>query len=409
MDLQNNKSRPTIAEELEDLRAASLYRELKQYTGGQGALLEAADGGRLLNFSSNDYLGLASHPRLIEAAQNAVAKYGVGSGASRLVCGTFGSHTELEEEIASFKRSEAALIFATGYQTALSVLPALAGKEDVIILDKLCHACLIDGARLSGATLRIFPHNDTGRLGDHLRWAREKRAQARVLILAEGVYSMDGDRAPLAEIAKVKELFLPEALLLVDEAHAFGVIGPEGRGLAAELELEGRIDLQMGTFSKAAGVAGGYLCARREIIDLLINRARGFIFSTAPPPSQTETIREALRILQSGEGVRLRDQLWANVARLREMLSVPNPVQSAILPAMVGEEELALKISQQLREEGILVPAIRYPTVARGQARLRFTASAQHREEHMAALKAAWEGLEPVSSTPGFTRERRSG
>src|SRR5690606_36031075 len=203
------------------------------------------------------------------------------SGASRLVCGTMAAHLRLEEKIAALKRTEAAITYSSGYAAATGSLPALCGKGDIILLDKLCHASLIDGARLSGATLRIFPHNDLDRLESHLRWsARRIDHDGRILVVTESVFSMDGDLAPLAGIVECKERH--GALLLVDEAHALGVLGPRGRGLAAALGLEGRVDFQMGTFSKAVGLSGGYLCGDRAMIDLLVNRARSFIYSTAP-------------------------------------------------------------------------------------------------------------------------------
>jgi len=274
------------AEELAALEAQGLRRHLRQLDSPQDSRIALAASGRCVNFSSNDYLGLANSERLKAAFKNHIEVHGVGAGASRLVCGTMAPHLALEEKIAALKGAEAALTFGSGFATATGILPALCGKEDFLILDKLCHASLIDGARLSGATMRIFPHNDLGKLRDHLAWARSKAAaESRIIVVTESVFSMDGDRAPLREIVALKDEF--GALLLLDEAHAFGAIGPQGRGLAAELGLESKIDLQMGTFSKACGLSGGYVCTSRAMVDLLINRARSFIYSTAPAPRRS--------------------------------------------------------------------------------------------------------------------------
>ncbi|MDF2377503.1 MAG: 8-amino-7-oxononanoate synthase [Verrucomicrobiales bacterium] len=369
-------------EELKALEAQGLRRHLRRLASPQDATIELTDSGACLNFSSNDYLGLANSDALKSAFQRHIETYGAGSGASRLICGTMAPHLELEEKMASLKRSEAALTFSSGFATATGILPALCGKDDYLILDKLCHASLIDGARLSGVTMRIYPHNDLSKLRDHLLWATSKATdQSRIVIVTESVFSMDGDRAPLAEIVTLKEEF--DALLLLDEAHAFGTIGPQGRGLAAELQLESRVDLQMGTFSKAVGLSGGYVCASRALIDLLINRARSFIYSTAPPPALAATISDALDLITGDEGTRRREALWKNIH-----LFSPD-AESAIFPQVMGENDAALHASQVLLEEGFLVPAIRYPTVPRGTARLRFTLSASHRQEDVTALKNA--------------------
>ena len=233
-------------------------------------------GRQLVNFSSNDYLGLAADPILRKAAIAAIEEFGVGAGASRLISGTQSPHVALESALARWKRAPAALCFSSGYAAAVGTLPALASKQDVVILDKLCHASLIDGARLSGATLRVFPHNHLGKLESHLDWARREHPQARRIVVTESIFSMDGDRAPLGELVELKKRF--HALLLLDEAHAIGVLGPNGRGLAAELGLETEVDVQMGTLSKALGVSGGYICGSRSLIDWLINRALLYFF-----------------------------------------------------------------------------------------------------------------------------------
>lgn len=365
--------------ELGELESAGLRRRLRRIDSPQGRRIRS-EGRDLLNFSSNDYLGLANDGELKALYQSHIATHGAGSGASRLVCGTLAPHLELEEKLADLKRCEAALTFSSGFATATGVLPALCGKDDIIVLDKLCHASLIDGARLSGATLRVFPHNDLDRLESHLRWCDSKRsAKSRVLVVTESVFSMDGDRAPLAEICELKARH--GALLLVDEAHAFGVLGPQGRGLAADQGLESEIDLHMGTFSKAVGLSGGYLGASRALIDLLVNRARSFIYSTAPSPALAATIRDALDLVCGSRGETLRADLWARIRAFEPTAA------SAIVPRIHGSNEAALAAAERLLGLGFLVPAIRYPTVPRGTARLRFTLSAAHEAGDVATLR----------------------
>tara|TARA_R110000850_G_scaffold242756_7_gene367573 strand:+ start:44 stop:1192 length:1149 start_codon:yes stop_codon:yes gene_type:complete len=370
------------AKELKDLEEKGLRRNLRQLNSPQDVKVEFGNSGTCLNFSSNDYLGLANHQTIKEAYCRHIEIHGAGAGSSRLVCGTLAPHLEMEEKLADLKRAEAALTFSSGFAAATGTLPALCGKQDFIILDKLCHASLIDGARLSGATLRVFPHNDLAKLKGHLDWAENQVSDnGRIVVGTESVFSMDGDRAPLGEIC---DLTSPSsALLLVDEAHAFGVLGPQGRGLAAELGLESQVDLQMGTFSKAMGLSGGYLCASREIVDLLINRARSFIYSTAPSPALAATISDALDFISSEEGDSLRSALWNNIS------SFSSSAVSAILPVVIGENEAALAASSNLQEMGFLVPAIRYPTVPRDTARLRVTLSAKHSSDQIASLKKA--------------------
>ncbi len=365
---------------LAEIDSAHLRRRLRTIETAQGPVIER-DGRTMINFSSNDYLGLASDPRLRAAAAAAIERYGAGAGSARLLCGTQTPHEELEEALARFKRTEAALTFATGYAAALGTIPALAGPEDVIILDKLSHACLVDAARLSGATIRIFPHNHLEKLGRLLAWARENYAKANVIVVTESVFSMDGDRAPLREIVELKDRF--GAWLMVDEAHGIGVIGEHGRGLAAELGVGDRVEIQMGTLGKALGASGGSICGSRALIEFLINRARSFIFSTAPVPSAAAAALEAIRLLDSGEAEPLRAKLWMNLERLNV------DARSAIVPRMVGDESAALGLSEKLMENGLLVPAIRYPTVARGRARLRVSLSAAHSAEQIDRLLAA--------------------
>ncbi len=377
----------SIQAELEDLRSRSLLRRLREIESPAGPDIETS-GRKLVNFASNDYLGLASEPVLREAAKAAIDQYGVGAAASRLVSGTLTPHVRLEERLAQFKQTEAALAFSSGYAAALGTLSALCGREDVIILDKLSHASLIDGARLSGAGLRIFPHNHLGKLESHLRWARDNFPDARIIVVTESVFSMDGDWCPLSEIIALKKKF--GALLLLDEAHAVGVIGSNGRGLADHLGLAPDVDIQMGTLSKGLGCSGGYICGPRKLVDLLINRARSFVYSTAPPPAIAAAACAAVEWLMSRPGEQRRQTLRRNLALFAEcmpqLFAPERKIQSAIIPIIVGTAERALEAAQALAEKGFFVPAIRYPTVPKDSARLRVTISARHSSKQIAAL-----------------------
>lgn len=389
----------SVSGELDELRRTALHRRLTPLETPQGAVVRVADDAELLNFSSNDYLGLADSPVVREALHEGIEKHGGGSGASRLVCGTLPPHAELENALAALKRTEAALTFSSGYTAALGAVTALTRPKDVVILDKLCHASLIDGARLSGATIRVFPHNHMEKLERLLRWARaECGPDGRVLVVTESVFSMDGDWADLWEIVRLKETY--GALLLLDEAHAFGVFGARGGGLAEKLGLGARVDLQMGTLSKAAGLSGGYLCGSRELIDLILNRARSFIYTTAPPPALAAAATEVVtKIFPTAYGSGLRNRLWTNLKRFAENMKdrLPEP-ESAIIPVIIGDERLTLDVSARLREAGFLIPAIRYPTVARGTARLRLTLTAAHTAEQIDRLcDALREHLPPAA------------
>jgi len=405
-------------EQLKALRSASLDRHLREIASSQGPQIEIA-GRRLINFSSNDYLSLANDSRLREAAIAAINEFGVGAGASRLISGTQSPHLRLERVLAEWKGTEAALCFSSGYAAALGSIPALVTKNDVVLLDKLCHASLIDAAKLSGAILRVFPHNNLRKLESHLEWARREYAGRRVLIVTESVFSMDGDRAPLRELFELKKRF--DALLMLDEAHAVGVIGLHGRGLAAEENLSNDVDVQMGTLSKALGTSGGYVCGSHDLIEWLINRARSFIYSTAPPPAIAAAALAAVNFLSSPEGEERRLLLWKRIRLMRELLlsldvgrwtpardlselgvgrldagskrstsnaqrPTLNVPTSAIFPLLVGDEHAALDLAAALKDEGFLVPAIRYPTVAKGSARLRITVTAAHEEDHIQSL-----------------------
>ena len=376
-------------EQLRGLRARSLERKVREISSAQGPEVQIA-GRRLINFSSNDYLGLASDSRLRNAAIGTIKEFGLGAGASRLVSGTQSPHLRLEAALGKWKGTEAALCFSSGYAAALGTLPALVTRSDVILLDKLCHASLIDGAKLSGAILRIFPHNHLGKLEDHLEWTRREHAGKRILILTESIFSMDGDRAPLRDLVELKRRF--GALLLLDEAHAVGVIGLNGRGLAAAENVNEDVDVQMGTLSKALGASGGYICGSRSLIEWLINRARSFIYSTAPPPGIVSAALAAVNFLGSSEGEERRLLLWKRIELMQELLPTgelnkkATNAASAIFPWIVGDEQAAIDLASALQTEGFFVPAIRYPTVAKGSARLRITVTASHEEGQIRSL-----------------------
>ena len=390
-----------LARRLADIRAQGLLRQLRRVDSPQTPRLQI-EGRTFLNFSSNDYLGLAHEPALREAAKKAVDDFGSGSGASRLICGSLAPHHELEEALAEFKGAEAALSFSSGYAAALGTIGALLDSDDVIVIDKLVHACVVDAARLCGAKLRVFDHNDPNDLEKILQWADGKKLKtpgakrkSRTLIVTESVFSMDGDLAPLRDLVELKDKY--GAWLMLDEAHATGLFGQHRRGLAEACELAGRVEIQMGTLGKALGAAGGYICGSRPLIDLLVNRARSFIFSTAPVPAAAAAATAALRLVQSQEGEVRRTRLWQRVDETKNALiggawTLP-PVRSAILPLLVGEEGRAVALAAALRDLGVFIPAIRYPTVARGAARLRLTVTAAHTREDIAALGGALRDL----------------
>ncbi len=377
-------------QELDALREQSLLRSLRQLDGPQDTTM-SWHGEQLVNFASNDYLGLAQHPALKAAFIQGIEKFGTGSGASRLVTGNLPAHRQLEETIAELKNTEAAISFANGYNCSVGTLTALLQKGDTVILDKLSHASLIDGARMSGATVRVFPHNHLAKLEKLLKSvtsnASSQPAGARTLIVTESVFSMDGDIAPLAEICALKEKY--GALLLVDEAHGLGVFGSTGMGLAEQLDLTSQIDFHMGTLGKAAGVAGGYIACSASYRQLLINRARSFIYSTAPPPAQAYAAAAALRLISSNEGREMREKLWLNIHQLASQLDHSITPTSAIIPWMIGDTDSAIQLSENLQQNGLLVPAIRYPTVPKNTARLRITISASHTPAQLSQLAQA--------------------
>src|SRR5438552_9801329 len=388
-----------FAQQLEALRARALDRHLREIGSAQGPIVDLV-GKRLINFSSNDYLGLANDLRLREAAIAAIGEFGVGAGASRLISGTQSPHLRLESAMAKWKGTEAALCFSSGYAAALGTIPALVGHGDVILLDKLCHASLIDAAKLSGSVLRVFPHNHLDKLESHLAWAQREHAGKRVLIVTESVFSMDGDRAPLRELVELKKHF--GALLMLDEAHAVGVIGLNGRGLAAAENVSEEVDVQMGTLSKALGASGGYICGSRTLIDWLINRARSFIYSTAPPPATAAAALAAVEFLASASGEQRRLLPWERIKLMQQLLPRAGAkgedvtARSAIFPWIVGDEKAALDLAAVLQSEGFLVPAVRYPTVAKGAARLRITVTATHKAAQIRELCKAIKRLSAI-------------
>lgn len=363
--------------QLAALERENLRRRPRVCNSAQNATIRV-DGREVVNFSSNDYLGLADSEPLREAALAAIDAWGVGAGASRLISGTSQPHRMLEDRIAAFKGTERALVFSTGFAAALGTIPALVGPEDVVILDKLSHACLVDAARASGANLRVFPHNDVDRLESHLKWARGKFSNAKILVITESVFSMDGDVAPLAEIVRVKNAY--DAWLFLDEAHAVGVIGNHGRGLADALGLAADVEVQMGTLGKALGTSGGYIAGSAALCEWLINRARSFVFSTAPSPVVASAGVAAIDLLMRPEGAERRDRLWANIRALQP------DAESAIIPAMVGDAGEAVMIADDLFSAGFWVPAVRFPTVPRNTARLRISLTANHTADQIAAL-----------------------
>jgi 8-amino-7-oxononanoate synthase len=384
-----------LKDKLDAIREQNLFRALRRVDSPQSPKIRI-DGRTFLNFSSNDYLGLANDDLLKAAAIGAIEKFGAGAGASRLISGSLAPFHELEDALANFKQTEAAITFSSGYATATGTICAVLGRDDVVIIDKLAHACIVDAAKLSGAKLRVFDHNDVNDLEDKLKWARNKRYQSqhahgRILIVTESIFSMDGDAAPLKEMVALKEKH--GAWLMVDEAHATGLYGKNRRGMAEELGVGGQIEIQMGTLGKAVGASGGYICGTRALIDLLVNRARSFIFSTAPVPAAAAAATAGIRFIESSQGETRRKLLWQRVRDLNLKLKIENPKPSAIVPLILGDENKAVQAAAALREKNIFVPAIRYPAVARGTARLRVTLTATHTIGDVETLAGALEEI----------------
>ena len=354
---------------------------------GKGRLTLAGDNDReLIDFSSNDYLGLAGHPALIAAAHEALSRFGAGSGAARLMSGDLAVHHELEEAVARLKGKEAALTFGSGYMANTGIIPALVGRHDLIFSDRLNHASIHDGCRLSGGRVIRFRHNDLNHLEELLK---EKRGTTTALIVVESIYSMDGDRCPLRELVALKERF--GCLLMVDEAHATGVFGEHGGGVSEEDGVGGGVDLAMGTFGKGLGSYGAYVAADREMIDYLLNRARSFIFSTALPPAVAAASLAAVRLVR--QEPELRRELHEKITYFKGLLRNggygADLGPSQIIPILVGESEAALNKASLLKTQGIFATAVRPPTVPEGSARLRFSITRHHSATDLSQAAAA--------------------
>jgi glycine C-acetyltransferase/8-amino-7-oxononanoate synthase len=372
-------------ENLQTLAKQHLLRELSLIDSPSAPVI-SVKGQEVLLFASNNYLGLANHPQVKFAAMKAIEEFGVGAGASRLISGTLTPHHTLERDLARLKGTEASLTFSSGYATNIGVIPSLAKADSLILADRLCHASLIDGCRLSRATLRVFHHNDL----DHLkRLLSNQRSHASTLIMTEGVFSMDGDLAPLPEMARLAEEF--EATLLVDDAHGTGVMGSNGRGTVEHYGVDPASILHMGTLSKAIGASGGFVAGPKDFVAYLINTSRSFIYTTAPPPAMAAAASKALAIIQ--QEPQRRTKLWHNREFLHNGLvdmgfELTN-TQSPILPIIVKDPELGVQMSHRLREEGVWIPAVRPPTVPKGTSRLRVTVTADHSIEQIEiALRA---------------------
>lgn len=364
--------------ELEQLRQSGMFRSLRIVDDGQGPKV-LVDGREVLLLCSNNYLGIAGHESLVQAMLSATEKYGAGSGASRLISGTMPTHSALEERLADFKGTEAALLFNSGYAANTGILQGLTGPEDVIFSDALNHASIIDGCRLSQARTVVYPHCDVSALAGLMDEERKGR-KGRWIIVTDGVFSMDGDIAPLKALCDLKEQH--EALLMVDDAHGTGVLGARGRGTGEHLQCLERIDLHMGTLGKALGSAGAYLAADRVVIDTLINRSRSFIFSTSLPPGVPAAGIAALDLVDSTEGVLLREQLEENRHCLASSLQEGGMdllgSTTQIVPVLTKDPEPTMKMASRLLEQGVFLQGIRPPTVAEGLCRLRATVMASH-------------------------------
>jgi 8-amino-7-oxononanoate synthase len=367
-----------IRQALSELEAAGLLRQPLRISGPQGPEIEI-DGRPVLCFCSNNYLGLANHPALVAASQAAAHGEGVGAAASRLITGTMDAHRDAEVAYADFVGAPAAALFSTGYAANLGTVQALAGPGDVLFSDALNHASLIDGCRLSRAKVYVYSHRDTDHLESLLRQHRSR--SGRALILTDSLFSMDGVAAPLRDLAALAQAF--DAGLLVDEAHALGVFGPSGRGLAAAQGVEP--DVLVGTLGKSFGVAGAFVAASEEVVSLIRNRARSFVYSTAPPPLVARAAIAALELVRSADEA--RETLLSTAGKLRSELrllgfEVPDG-DSQILPVLIGENDRTMQLSAKLLARGVFVQGIRPPTVPEGTARLRLTPMATHRPEHI--------------------------
>src|SRR5271155_2381413 len=371
---------------LEDLKSKHVYTHLRVLDTEQKPVA-TVDGKEVINLASNNYLGLTTHPKLRKAALEAVREYGVGTGAVRSISGTMKIHMELEEQIARFKQTEACVVFQSGFTANAGTVSAVLGKDDLIISDELNHASIIDGARLSKATINVFKHKDTQDceriLQEHASFTGKK------LIITDGVFSMDGDIAPLPALCELAEKY--GCIMMVDDAHASGVLGRGGRGSVDHFQCHGRVHIQVGTLSKAIGSMGGYVCGSRDLIDFLYLRARPFLFSTSHPPATAAACAAAFTLLDSPEGERLVKRLWANTKYFKRELKKRGfqfkASETPIIPIHVGDAAKAFEFSKKVFEAGVFAPAVGYPTVAEGKARLRAIVSAAHKRDQL--LKAA--------------------
>jgi glycine C-acetyltransferase len=393
-----------IDAELASLREQHLFRPLRVMSSAQGPVC-VVDGREVISLSSNDYLGLTHHPRLRQAALRAVEAFGAGSGAVRTIAGTMTLHEELEAELAAFKGTEAVLTFQSGFTANTGVIPTIAGEADLIVSDALNHASIIDGMRLSKAPRVVYPHKDVEALRGLLREARERgrtdpghegEPYRLILVVTDGVFSMDGDIAPLPGIVEAAESY--GAAVFVDDAHASGVLGRNGRGSVDHFGLHGRVAIQVGTLSKAVGVLGGYVAGSHALRELLTQRARPFLFSTSHPPAVAAACLEAIRVFQ--DEPELFDRLWSNTHRFKDELARlgfdTGVSETPITPIILGESALAIRFSERLFEEGVFGTSVVYPTVALDKARIRTIVTAAHTDEHLdRALEAfARVGLE---------------
>ena len=369
-----------IQSELDSLREQGLYNKIRTIDSPQGAWI-VVDGKRVLNFCSNNYLGLANDERLKHAAHNALEKFGVGPAAVRSIAGTLSLHVELEKRLAEFKGAEATISFQSGFNTNIATIPALVGKEDVIFSDELNHASIIDGARLSGAKIIRYTHNDAEALEDAV--VENQKSYRRSLIVTDGVFSMDGDIAPLPKIVEVAERH--DILLMVDDAHGEGVLGRGGRGIVDHFGMHGRVDVEVGTLSKAFGVVGGYVAGKPVIVEWLRQRGRPFLFSSAVTAADAAACLAAVDILASS--TELVDRLWDNAryfkAEMKRLGFNTGVSETPITPIMLGEAKLAQQMSRALFENGVFAMAIGYPTVPQGKARIRVMISAAHTKEDL--------------------------
>ena len=371
-----------VSEQLKELREKGVAPKLRVLQGEQKAVC-TFDGREVINLASNNYLGLTTHKALRKAAVEAAKKYGAGAGAVRTIAGTMQLHMQLEAQIAKFKNAEACVVFQSGFTANAGTVSAVLGKEDLIISDELNHASIIDGARLSRATIKVFKHKD---VNDCERILQEHASfPGKKLIITDGVFSMDGDLAPLPELCTLAEKY--DCIMMVDDAHASGVMGRNGRGSIDHFECHGRVHIQVGTLSKAIGVMGGYVCGSRDLIDFLYLRARPFLFSTSHTPATAAACMAAFTVLDSPEGEKLVKKLWKNTKTFKRELKKRGfqfkVSQTPIVPIHVGDAAKAFEFAQKLFEAGVFAPAVGYPTVAEGKARLRAIVSAGHKKEQL--------------------------